>query len=359
MKITLGSSKRGIALMIVMIAIFVLAVLAGAFAYSMKVEITLARNVNNEPDLVWLGRSGVEMARYVLAQQLSVAGEPYDSLNQKWAGGPGGIAESNSPLADISLQNVPVGDGKITVKITDLERKININTADQMVLQQALAVVGVDASEVPTITDSILDWIDPDDNPHINGTESDYYQNLDPPYSAKNGPMDDLAELLLVRGITPDMSWGSASTNHMPAAFQRPVRFGSAREAPTYPVGLVDVFTPISTGRVNINTASATVLAILLGGDETMAENIIQMRAGPDKVDGTDDDTPINNVGELINAGVNPQLVPQLSRYCDVRSRTFEVQVDAEIVGSHRTFFAILGRNSPRDIQVLSFYWKE
>src|SRR2546426_4935652 len=91
MKIQTHSSSGGIALIIVMIVIIVLGILAGGFAYSMKVETTLARRANFEPDLEWLGRSGVEMARYILAQQMTVPNEPYDSLNQKWAGGPGSV----------------------------------------------------------------------------------------------------------------------------------------------------------------------------------------------------------------------------------------------------------------------------
>jgi len=47
MKIPQKNSKRGIALIVVMIAVFVLSVLAGAFAYSMKVESKLAMNANN------------------------------------------------------------------------------------------------------------------------------------------------------------------------------------------------------------------------------------------------------------------------------------------------------------------------
>jgi hypothetical protein len=47
-----------------------------------------------------------------------------------------------------------------------------------------------------------------------------------------------------------------------------------------------------------------------------------------------------------------------LSQFCDTRSRTFQVQVDADVGGYKRTFFAVLGRNSQRDVQILSFYWK-
>src|SRR5215472_8822434 len=57
------AGERAIALIIVMICIFVLTILAGGFAYSMKVETRLARNANSEVELEWLGRSGVECAR--------------------------------------------------------------------------------------------------------------------------------------------------------------------------------------------------------------------------------------------------------------------------------------------------------
>ena len=354
MKVSPSNRERGVALMVVMIAIFVLSVLAGAFAYSMKVETKLALNADNETQLIWLGRSGVERARWIL----SFMSCPYDSLNQKWAGGPGADCELNGPLADVDLDNFQVGDGLVSLKITDLERKFNINVADEAVLQQAFTLVGIDASEIPAISAAILDWIDPDDATRVNGAESDYYQTLTPPYMAKNRPLDDLSELLLVRGITTDMYWGSASTNHAPAAFQRVDRWGRPVEEPNYPVGIVDLFTALSSGRVNVNTASATVLQAIPGVDENAAAQIVKQRSGPDGVDGTEDDTPFQNVGELINAGVSREAMQSLPRYADTRSRTFAVDIDARIRGSRRIFHAVLGRNNPRDIQVLSFYWE-
>src|SRR5580692_10909320 len=136
-------SDRGIAIVIVLVCVFVLSALAAIFAAYMKVETRLARNSNNEAEMQWLGRSGVELARYVLAQQLIIPNEPYDALNQKWAGGNG---ETNSLLADITLTDVPLGDGKFSVKITDTERKFNINLAlgNDALLQQAMILIGVD-----------------------------------------------------------------------------------------------------------------------------------------------------------------------------------------------------------------------
>ena len=362
MKIIPAQNRSGIALVMVMIVIVALSVLAGAFAYSMKVETKLARNANSETQLIWAGRSGVEYARYVLAQSMSTPNQQYDALNQIWAGGPGGASETNSTLQGVSLSDVKLGgpdsQSSFSIKITDLERKLNINIATEDMLQQALIKMGVDASDIPTVTDSILDWIDPDDDPHINGTESDYYQSLDPPYFAKNGPIDDMQELLMVRGVTAPIYWGPSWREHVPPWYQSLDKFGRDKDFATNTMGLVDLFTPISSGRVNINTTTASVLE-LLGVDETTAGLIIQQRAGPDGQDGTDDDVPFANVGEVATVGsLTPQAVQQLQRVCSVRSATFDVEVTARVGDISKVFHAILGRTSPTDVQILSFYWK-
>src|SRR5579883_3038289 len=251
MKITLcRKSQDGIAIFIVLVSVLVLASMAGIFAYNMRVETKLAMNSNNETEMEWLGRSGVELARYVLGQELAQPGpaQRFDALNQKWAGGQG---ETNDTLAGITMTDVPLGNGKFSVKISDAERKLNINTVanNQAIMTQALTAMGVDASEIPTITSSIQDWLDADDETHVNGAESDYYMTLDPPYRAKNGPIDDLSELLLVKGVTPDIYWGPNSTNHQAGVFQghhtATTPLSLASMSPMISMGMVDVFTPI------------------------------------------------------------------------------------------------------------------
>ena len=250
-------------------------------------------------------------------------------------------------LSGLSLDHYPVGDGTVSVKIIDLERKVNINTANAEAIQQALTLMGVDANDISVVSDSILDWIDPDDIPRAAGAESDYYQGLAVPYYAKNAPIDDLSELLLVKGVTPEMYWGSNSTNHIPSVFQHKLGLGTAPgQAPDYPFGLVDIFTPISSGRININTADINVLQMIPGVDAATAEAIVKQRAGPDGVEGTEDDIPFQNVGQLAATGLNPQFVSQLGNLCTVRSLTFEVHVTAQIGDYHREYVAILYRNS-------------
>jgi len=354
----LESSQAGIALIIVMISIFVLTILAGGFAYSMKVETKLARNANSESQLEWLGRSAVECARWEVAQQLMIAQEPYDALNQVWAGGIGGAGTSNSPLADFKNE-IELPNGRASWKIVDLESKANINTANEAILQQGLLVMGVDAGQMTPVVNSILDWIDRDETPRIQGAESDFYQGLTPPYYAKNGPIDDISELLLIKGAADFYAAADPTMSDQRVYNPLTSRFNTSGNAmPPPPVGLTNLFTPLSTGKININTASAEVLQLIPSMTPEAAQGIVSARAGED--DGSGMFGPYRNLGEVRRVPeVSLPMLGALQQFCGVRSSTFEVHVDAQVGNYHRHFVGILGRNNPRDVQILSFYWTD
>lgn len=345
--------QNGIAMVIVMVTITILGAMAASLAFSMKVETTLAYNSSLEPELEWMARSGVEYARYILALQSEVitTSEPYDSLNQIWAGGPGSFTESFSddPLEGISLKNNDLGPGSFSLTITDTERWFNINVADQVILNRAMVVMGASVADIPTIVDSILDWRDPDTDTRMSGAESEDYLRLDPPYLCKDGPIDDLTELLLVQGITPEMFYGP----HLP---EHRIDINAQSESdylPAYPVGFLDLFTPIAERLVNVNTASINVLQLVPGIDESFAISILEARAGPDGVDGTEDDTPFASIMEI---PLPPEILQSLSSYLTVRSTNFEVLVDVKIGNLTKQYVALLRRNGPQDIQVLSMH---
>ena len=348
-------------MIIVMLVIVVLGVLAGGFAAAMQVEARLARNGRFESDLEWIGRSGVEFARYVLAEQVSVANEPWDSLNQKWAGGPVG---TNEILAALSLNDNPLGPGSFSVKIIDLERKFNINQiaeGNSFILRRALEVSGAEHVDFTAISDAFLDWRDADDMPHLSGAESSDYLNMPnpgyTPYIAKNAPLDEPTELLRIRGITPELFWGGAGKPR-PLSFKQQGNVGASGQ---FLGGLVNLFTTLSRGVVNLNTAPAEVLQLIPGIDETIAHGIIATRSGLDGVDGTEDDAPFRSAEELMNLpGMVPQLVQQIRGFLVTRSSTFEVVVEAKIGEQRREFSALLLRPSPsnlRDVQTYFFHW--
>jgi len=352
--------RRGFALLIAMLAIFILATMAAILAFSMKVETKLAVTANDDQKLIWMGRSGAELARWTLVQEASIPGEPYDSLNELWAGGAGTVGESNSPLVGIPLTSFPVGNGSVSLKIVDLERYANINSAPTPLLQQTLTVMGVDADDISVISDSIQDWVQPGDSPRIAGAKNDYYQSLNPPYNCKEAPIDDMGELLLVRGISehPEIYFGGSSSN-VPQKFHHQLGFANSAdqsEPPDYPFGLKDVFTPFSTGLININTADANVLQLIPGVDTNTVASILQYRAGPSGDETGSDATPFSSVNQLSAAGISAAVAGGMARYCTVRSSTFRVTITARIGQDSRDFYAILFR-AGNNVQIVNFYW--
>lgn len=371
MRIKAGQPNRGIALIIVMLVIVTLSMLAGGFAYSMKVETKLARNSSYESEMEWLGRSGVELGKYVLGQQLAIPNEStFACLMQKWAGGPGG---TNELLADIHLDNNELGMGRFSVKIVDMERKFNlmaINELNTFIMDKALDLIGVDAGDHSTIIDSFLDWTDPDNKRRLHGAESDDYSHLDPdnPYFAKNGRIDDITELLLVNGVTPEIFWGAGRTG---VSASRPPQRGGRRGPSlaqgnnlrgTSSLGLADLFAPVSgspNGAINVNTATSEVLQLIPGIDPGLAQGIIELRSGPNHQDGDEDDTPIERPGELINVqGMTPQILQAAGRFFGVQSFVFEITVDAQIGNHKRRFVALVTRRSRQEVNTVYFHWK-
>lgn len=351
------SADQGVALIIVLLTLFTLGAMAAIFAYSMKVETRLAMNTQNTTELEWLGRSGVEVAKWILYQQDRIGSQRgFHALNQFWAGGPGPIEAEDNPFAGVSLRDIEIGEGRVSLDIEDTERLLNINTVVRtpMLLDYALSRAGADATDSAIITSALIDWMDPDDFPQAaNGAESEYYLGLDPPYRAKNGPIDDIRELLLIRGVTPALFWGP---NHRTTTFGeeswRTPSFGLRSGDETVPVGLVSIFGALSNGKVNINTARPEVIALLLGGNESLAREVVKIRAGPDGLDGTEDDQPARGGGEI------PRLLgpadPAFQQMFTVLSSTFSIRVTAHLGPARRTFHAVIRRGG-RDFQTLLF----
>lgn len=346
--------------MLVMLMVLALMVIAGSFAYSIKVETKLAINTQSEAEMEWLGRAGVEMARWILFMQKRIPKEAgYDSLNQFWAGGPGPVdplESAQNPFLGMSLKNILCGPGSFSLEIVDEERKINVNTLPLPVLQRALSMAGVDAMEGQLLNDAIQDWRDRDDLPRMGGgAESSYYLDLNPPYEAKNGQIDDIRELLKIKGVTPEMYFGAPP----------PVVAGPRNPfaPPIQAVPLAKLFCAQGQ-RVNVNTASAEVLSVLLGVEpERVRDTVIRARSGDDGAEGTPDDIPFREPSRVLGLlgltgaggqpGQNPQAANAIVSMLTVQSVTFEVRVDAQLGSARRRFVALLRRTqSPEPITV-------
>lgn len=342
--------QDGIALIIVMLVVFVLTAIAGGFAYNVKIETTLARNAQDDYEFEWLARSGMEFSKWVLGQQAAIREEPYDALNQFWAGR---LFDTNDVFEGLSLQNIPIGRGNVTLEFTDVQSKFNINVANEEVLTTATELIGIDTGDAPIIVDSILDWMDRDDTPRDQGVEEDYYLDAEFPHRCKNGPLDSLEELLLVNGVTEDMFYGTD-----PVDLQSMTRLERFRHRqanlPEYTNSFLKLFTTLGT-KVNPNTCSSEVLQ-LFGLDPQLADQLVADRAGLDGVVGTEDDEVYRSGADFVaRVGGGGQ---QLAQLLSVRSAVFRVKITTSIGERSRVKVAYIFRRNDKDVRVLFSFWE-
>jgi len=269
----LKDNQRGIALMAVLWVLVLLIALATEFAFSMKMEVNTTRNYKEDTESYYLSKAGLNMAMAELFKEArfhsihpehgwiignvltaSIANKSTSSSEQEdpdteESQRQDGLGEEET-VQDFDIVNrtdIKLENGSITYTIRDENGKISINSASKNTLDKLLQFSGVeDKIERSTISDSILDWIDTDKNHRLNGAEDDYYRKQNPPYYAKNGPIETIDELLKIRGMTEEILYGSEESD------DEDKKTGIANHLTIY---------KIST--VNPNTASEEVLNIL------------------------------------------------------------------------------------------------
>ncbi len=104
--------------------------------------------------------------------------------------------------------SVTIGDRDCEVYLSSENEKININglnDKNREFFVNFLKKRDVDVVDADIITDSILDWMDPNDLKHINGAEDGYYGSLPDPYKTKDAPFSSIEEIALVQGVTPEI----------------------------------------------------------------------------------------------------------------------------------------------------------
>lgn len=99
-------------------------------------------------------------------------------------------------------------DCNVVIKVVNENSKLNINSVQASNMLDIFKNIGIEDAKGLELVDCINDWIDRDNLHRFGGAEDDYYQSLDIPYEAKDAPMTTVFELLLVKGITPEMFFG-------------------------------------------------------------------------------------------------------------------------------------------------------
>jgi general secretion pathway protein K len=181
----------------------------------------------------------------------------------------------------------------------------------------------------PEITDALIDWIDADSVvTGSEGAEEEYYKPLG--YHCKNGPLDSVNELLLVKGFNTELVIDKSLKDYVTVA-------------PT-------------DGKVNVNTAPLEVLKAVVGTptsqlaqplSESDIENLVQYR----------DQHDIKTINDIQNAvKISQAQVGSVSSILKVNSAYFTVSSKYTIGKVVKNVEALLKRDGSA-ITIIS--WRE
>ncbi len=292
------ATQRGAALIMALLVVaFAVTLAAGMLG---RHDLWL-RQVEAQRDLAqarWITTAAIDWARAVLAYDARTSS--FDYAAEPWG---------------TRVPPTKVEEGEVAGQITDESARWNLNNilrngqisvSDMQVYARLLAALQLS----PGLAASLADWIDPDAETSPGGAEDEYYLRLDPPYRTAGQPLSDVDDLLRVRGYDP---------------------------------GTVERLRPYVTAlpyynAVNLNTASAPVLAALLPRlSLSQVRQIVDQR----------DRVPLRNVADLrlyLPGGENPGELTAL----DTRSSYFRVRVHARYKRAGTVTEALLERQ-PND----------
>ena len=336
-------NHRGIALLVTLTVITVLIVATLEMNRKTRSALFSATATRDRITLSQMASSGIHAAKAILL--IDKNHSDADSVQEDWA--------DPEKIKEI-LQDLAFEDGHITLTIRDELGKIQINSLvqfpeghefnpTQMVLwgQFLNLLVTHDERfkeiEPETIINSVKDWLDSGDDDAItglSGAESDYYQDLDPPYTCKNGPFTHIDELAMVKGVSRELYQGAGELLGISSYLT--VNGISEQEDHSFTY----------EGRININTAELPVLAAILPlGNEDLAQAVYDYRQETSDsvyVHDLTNKTWYKQVPGLNNIDINPDLIT-------TSSDVFQVESSAILHEMKLTTTAIIKRERDKE----------
>ena len=233
--------------MLALWALFVLSAMVISWALDINARLTISSSANRLLEATAMACSGAEVAMNPQVKPSSPLLRGSLAPNQSYEthmSGEGGRLNLNAILT------VAMGDP---------------NSPYVELLRRYLEVKGVELNDRDHMMDCLLDWVDPDNLVRLAGAEDE------PGYKPSNALLKSLEEVKRVRGwdeFTSRPDWDEDFT-------------------------LAQGVGP----QIDINWASRDLLLSLPGMTEGLADRFIQIRRGPDGVEGTEDDVLFTNAG--------------------------------------------------------------
>ena len=220
--------------------------------------------------------------------------------------------------------------GTYEAHITGEGGRLNINwllagedPARLEILRKFLENKGIDLNERDHMIDCLLDWVDPDNLERLNGAEDG------PSYHPANTLLTRLDQLKKVKGwqeYTAKEEWD-------------------------------DELTLNSGGPIDLMWASRDVLMALPGMTDQIVDQFLQVRRGPDGIDGTQDDAQFKSLEEIRSAlGFTQEQFQQLASLVGFKDQVYRIVSVGKSGDAERTVQMIVRKVGSRP-QLIT--WKE
>lgn len=254
-----------------------LAIMAVGVLHTARLDLQVGKNYGDRIQAHYLALAGIEKAKALLyrdAQDRSRtrknhSGNLYNDASQFRE------VEFGRGVFSVVRRGRADEGGGIIFGVSDEESRLNLNTAtaDELAKLQNLT---------PDVATAIVNWRGGDST--TGAAEAQYYAGLQPPYQPRNGPFQTVRELLMVRGVTPDLFFGrDVHQNEFLAAGED----NSTSSIDSADLGWAGILTVDSTvqnlnaageDRVNLQTADENALTAVNGITPQVARAIVAYR---------------------------------------------------------------------------------
>jgi len=312
MKVLNPRLRGGAALMLALWALFLLSAMIISWALDINSRLVVSGNAGRVLDAEAMASSGGDVA---LAE---VALRPKDAPNSPNLHGRLGNQEGY----DVQMRGEC---GRLDVKFLTLGE----DPAKLEILRRYLTLKGVELNDLDTMMDSLLDWVSPGQGiHHLNACpETGDYR---PPHAPLTS-VDDLKKICGWAEFTSKPGWDKDFT----------------------------VCDQCNQG-IDVAWASRDVLRALGIGDDYV-DRFLQLRAGPDGVDGTADDTQFNDAQDALTRGLglNSQQISQLQNLVGSNFPVFRVVSEGKSGDVTRSVQMIVSGGGGLRGHPLVISWKE
>lgn len=148
--------------------------------------------------------------------------------------------------------------GSALIQVIPENSKIAVNSASPETLESLFQELNQSSSDSKALAQAIVEWRSPRSS-DVDTPLDQFYASQQPPYRANHRTIEDMEELLGVRGVTRNLYYGDLIAGVKPC--------------------LVDVLSvELAQGQINVNSARLEVLAALPGWDRSLARQVIDAR---------------------------------------------------------------------------------